>query len=134
MTGKISQLQYLEMSAPWRPFSSLAPWSFGQVLYFVFSPRYNKNRAAEEEVRDYNNRMQPVWDAEKAMKAAKANRKELLYLAKETGTPVKNYYSNFTYLRMHIARCSWLLILLHFRFPPTSKGLRVIPAVVRSVQ
>ena len=32
--------------------------------------------------------MQPVWDAEKAAKAAAANRENMLYLAKATGTPV----------------------------------------------
>lgn len=33
--------------------------------------------------------MKPVWDAEKAQAAAKANREQLILLAKETGTKVK---------------------------------------------
>jgi hypothetical protein len=44
------------------------------------------NYATEEEIRDYNARMKPVWDAEKAQKAAKANREEMIYLAQATGT------------------------------------------------
>jgi hypothetical protein len=32
--------------------------------------------------------MKPIWDAEKAAAAAVANREQLLYLAKETGTKV----------------------------------------------
>ena len=33
-------------------------------------------------------KMQPIWDAEKAEKAAKANRENMIYLAKATGTPI----------------------------------------------
>jgi hypothetical protein len=33
--------------------------------------------------------MKPVWDAEKAQKAAKANREEMIYLAQATGTRVR---------------------------------------------
>ena len=32
--------------------------------------------------------MKPIWDAEKAAADAKANRETMIYLAKETGTPV----------------------------------------------
>ena len=32
--------------------------------------------------------MKPIWDAEKAAKAAKENREQMLYLAKETGVKV----------------------------------------------
>ena len=32
--------------------------------------------------------MAPVWDAEKAAKAAAANRDNMIYLANATGTPI----------------------------------------------
>ena len=38
--------------------------------------------------RAYVAKMQPIWDAEKAEKAAKANRENMIYLAKATGTPI----------------------------------------------
>ena len=38
--------------------------------------------------RAYLAKMQPIWDAEKAEKAAKANRENMIYLAKATGTPI----------------------------------------------
>jgi len=38
--------------------------------------------------RAYLAKMQPIWDAEAAEKANKANRENMLYLAKATGTPV----------------------------------------------
>nr|ALS04816.1 ATP synthase E chain [Pseudodiaptomus poplesia] len=50
--------------------------------------RYKVNKAAEDEVRAYNAKMQPIWDAEKAAKAAAANRETMIYLAKATGTPI----------------------------------------------
>jgi len=46
------------------------------------------NKKTEDEIRAYNARMKPVWDAEEAMAKAKSNRDSLIYLAKETGTPV----------------------------------------------
>jgi hypothetical protein len=52
------------------------------------SNRYQINKAREEEIRAYNLKMKPVWDAEKAVESAKANREQLLYLAKETRTRV----------------------------------------------
>ena len=68
--------------------------------------RWHENKAAEDEVwrkfksltfraltlpfqhRAYLAKMQPIWDAEAAEKANKANRENMLYLAKATGTPV----------------------------------------------
>lgn len=38
--------------------------------------------------RAYIAKMQPIWDAEKAAAAAKANRENMIYLAKATGTPI----------------------------------------------
>ena len=38
--------------------------------------------------RAYLAKMQPIWDAEKAATAAKANRENMIYLAKATGTPI----------------------------------------------
>ena len=50
--------------------------------------RYQINKAREDEIRDYNLKMKPVWDAEKVAKNAVANREQHLYLAKETGVKV----------------------------------------------
>lgn len=38
--------------------------------------------------RAYVAKMQPIWDAEKAAAAAKANRENMIYLANATGTPI----------------------------------------------
>ena len=59
-------------------------------LVIVVDYRYQINKAKEDEIRAYNLKMKPVWDAEKAVEAAKANREQLLYLAKETGTKVSS--------------------------------------------
>ena len=45
--------------------------------------RYNKNKAAEDEIRAYNARMKPIWDAQAAAEKAKANKEEMEKLAKE---------------------------------------------------
>jgi len=50
--------------------------------------RFAINKAAEDEHRAYLAKMQPIWDAEKAEKEAKANRENMIYLAKATGTPI----------------------------------------------
>ena len=50
--------------------------------------RYQLNKAREDEIRAYNLKMKPTWDAEKVAKDAVANREQLLYLAKETGVKV----------------------------------------------
>ena len=44
--------------------------------------RYQINKAREDEIRAYNLKMKPVWDAEKIANDAVANREQLLYLAK----------------------------------------------------
>ncbi len=54
----------------------------------MFFFRYRVNHAREEEVRAYNARMKPVWDAEKAAEAARLNREQMIYMAKQTGTPI----------------------------------------------
>jgi len=56
-------------------------------LYF----RYQINKTKEDELRAYNAKMKPIWEAEKAAETAKANREQLLYLAKETGTKVSAF-------------------------------------------
>jgi hypothetical protein len=68
------------------------------LLYFrrlvtsssLFHFRFNVNQIKENEIRNYNARMQPIWDAQKATEKAKRNREELIQLARETGTPVRN--------------------------------------------
>ena len=71
------------------PLIKLSRWSFLVAGIFWGVHRYNVNKNTEDEIRAYNARMKPVWDAEKAMEAAKSNRQEMIYLAKETGTPVR---------------------------------------------
>ena len=61
--------------------------------------RWQKNHATEEEIRAYNSRMQPVWDAERAQEKAKANREELIRLAKETGVKVKKRVAFWAYCK-----------------------------------
>jgi hypothetical protein len=51
--------------------------------------RYNQLLVQEDELRDYNAKMKPVWDAQKAEIAAKANRINMLTLAKECGVTPK---------------------------------------------
>ena len=43
--------------------------------------RYKVNKAKEDEVRAYNARMKPIWDAQAAAEKAKANKKEMETLA-----------------------------------------------------
>jgi hypothetical protein len=50
--------------------------------------RWHENKVTEDEHRAYLAKMQPIWDAEKAAKAAAANREQLIYLANATGTPI----------------------------------------------
>lgn len=57
-------------------------------IYLSWFYRYNANKATEDEIRAYNARMKPIWDAEKAQKAAKMNREQLITLAKEAGVKV----------------------------------------------
>ena len=45
--------------------------------------RYNVNKATEDEIRSYNARMKPIWDAQAAAEKAKANKEEMEKLAKE---------------------------------------------------
>ena len=44
--------------------------------------------------------MQPVWDAERAQEKAKANREELIRLAKETGVKVRKIDLGFLVQRI----------------------------------
>ena len=50
--------------------------------------RFYVLKAREDEIAAYEARMKPIWDAEKAAEKAKANREQLISLAKETGTKV----------------------------------------------
>ena len=50
--------------------------------------RYNQLLVQEDEIRAYNAKMKPIWDKEKADKAAKLNRENMLTLAKEVGVTV----------------------------------------------
>ena len=82
-------------------FSVVSIWFFSSLKKFqTFSDlnRYQINKTREEEIRAYNLKMKPVWDAEKAVENAKANREQLLYLAKETGTKVSfSMFSDSTF-------------------------------------
>merc|ERR1712241_444162 len=54
--------------------------------------RYNVLKAREDEIAAYEARMKPIWEAEKAAAAAKANREQLLILAKEVGQKVPDNF------------------------------------------
>ncbi len=70
------------------PLIKTARWGLLLTGIWWGHKRYQINKAREEEIRAYNLKMKPVWDAEKAVESAKANREQLLYLAKETGTRI----------------------------------------------
>ena len=63
-------------------------WYFSTVLTHNYCHRYNVLKAREDEIAAYEARMKPIWDAEKAAAAAKANREQLIILAKEVGQKV----------------------------------------------
>ena len=56
--------------------------------------RYNQLLVQEDEIRAYNAKMKPIWDKEKAEKAAKLNRENMLTLAKEVGVTVNRFYNH----------------------------------------
>jgi len=70
------------------PLIKTARWSALIAGIWWGGKRYAANKAAEDEHRAYIAKMQPIWDAEKAAAAAKANRENMIYLAKATGTPI----------------------------------------------
>ena len=70
------------------PLIKLSRWTLLGAGILWGAHRYRVNKNKEDELRAYNARMKPVWDAEKAMKAAKENREQMIYLAKETGVEV----------------------------------------------
>jgi len=63
---------------------------WGALLVGIWwgNKRWQANKATEDEHRAYVAKMQPIWDAEKAAAAAKANRENMIYLANATGTPI----------------------------------------------
>jgi len=65
------------------PLIKLSRWSLLIGGIFWGMHRYNKNKAAEDEIRAYNARMKPIWDAQAAAEKAKANKEEMEKLAKE---------------------------------------------------
>merc|ERR1712018_178686 len=62
-----------------------ARWSLLLVGIWYGNRRYNQLLKQEDELRAYNAKMKPIWDAEKAEKLAKLNRENMLALAKEVG-------------------------------------------------
>jgi F-type H+-transporting ATPase subunit e len=80
----------VELGAPVRvsPLIKAGRWTALIAGIYWGTKRYNANKATEDEIRAYNAKMQPVWDAEKAAAAAKANREQMIYLAQATGTPI----------------------------------------------
>ncbi|TRY80407.1 hypothetical protein TCAL_16789 [Tigriopus californicus] len=70
------------------PLIKLSRWTLLVGGIFWGAHRYRVNKEAEDAHRAYVSRMQPIWDAEAAVKKAKATREELIYLAKETQTPI----------------------------------------------
>jgi len=63
-------------------------WSLLLVGIWYGHRRYNQLLVQEDEIRAYNAKMKPIWDKEKADKAAKLNRENMLALAKEVGVTV----------------------------------------------
>ena len=61
--------------------------TFSPFSYYLFF-RYNANKASEDAIRAYEAKMKPIWDAEKAAKAAKENREGMIKLAREVGVKV----------------------------------------------
>jgi len=70
------------------PLIKTARWSLLLLGIYWGNKRWHINKAKEDEVRAYEAKMKPVWDAEKAAVKAKENREQLLYLADATGTKV----------------------------------------------
>jgi len=80
----------IELGAPVRvsPLIKFSRWTALIAGIYWGSTRYAANLAAETEVRAYNAKMKPTWDAEKKAASEKANREQLIYLAEATGTPI----------------------------------------------
>merc|ERR1712141_833373 len=87
---KDPKMSAFDMGAALRPSALIRTtrWSLLLVGIWYGNRRYNQLLKQEDEIRAYNARMKPVWDAEKAEKAAKLNRENMLTLAKEVGVPV----------------------------------------------
>merc|ERR1712029_932846 len=74
------------------PLIKTARWGLLIAGIFYGMNRYNANKAAEDAIRDYEAKMKPIWDAEKAAKAAKENREGMIKLAREVGVKVPENY------------------------------------------
>merc|ERR550539_583588 len=70
------------------PLIKTARWSALIAGIWWGGKRFAANKAIEDEHRACVAKMQPIWDAEKAAAAAKANRENMIYLANATGTPI----------------------------------------------
>jgi len=70
------------------PLIKTGRWAALLVGIWWGNKRWQANKATEDEHRAYVAKMQPIWDAEKAAAAAKANRENMIYLANATGTPI----------------------------------------------
>jgi len=70
------------------PLIKTARWTALITGIWWGNKRFAANKATEDQHRAYVAKMQPTWDAENAAVAAKANRETMIYLAKETGTPI----------------------------------------------
>ena len=57
-----------------------------QKVYLPF--RFTHHKAIADERRAYEAKMKPIWDAEERARKEKANREQLLVLAKEAGVKV----------------------------------------------
>jgi len=86
----VSDDMAIELGAPVRvsPLIKFSRWTALIAGIYWGSKRFAANKAAEDEVRAYNAKMQPIWDAEKKAAAEAANREQLIYLANATGTPI----------------------------------------------
>ena len=51
---------------------------FKNDIFLLFRFQFNANKASEDAIRAYEAKMKPIWDAEKAAKAAKENREGMI--------------------------------------------------------
>ena len=65
-----------------------ARWSLLLVGIWWGHKRFTHHKAIADERRAYEAKMKPIWDAEERARKEKANREQLLVLAKEAGVKV----------------------------------------------
>jgi len=70
------------------PLIKLSRWSLLLAGIYYGNKRYHALKVQEDEIRAYEAKMKPIWDAEKAATKAKENRLQMIYLAEATGSKI----------------------------------------------